>query len=91
MPATERINIRTTPTAKSVIEQASNITGVSMSSFIVTTAYEKALQLVNEQQASRIVLTPSEWQNAIQLLDNPPQANDKLTELFTGGYRAINQ
>lgn len=48
MQATDRISIRTTPHAKTVIEQASNMMGVSMSHFIITTMYEKSLQLIND-------------------------------------------
>ncbi|OBX83148.1 type II toxin-antitoxin system TacA family antitoxin [Moraxella nonliquefaciens] len=55
MQATERISIRTTPHAKAVIEQASEQMGVSMSHFILTTMYQKSLELLQKgEQVSEI-------------------------------------
>ena len=88
MLATERISIRTTPHAKSVVEQASQLTGVSMSSFIMDIAYQKAVEMINNQQ--RITLNSKEWQNAIELLDNPPEPNDKMKALFKRGYQVVD-
>lgn len=89
MQATERINIRATPHAKAIIEQASQMMGVSVSSFMIEQAYQKALELINHSQT--IALNADEWQQAIELLDNPPKPNDKLQALFTRGYRVVNQ
>lgn len=47
MQATDRISLRTTPHAKAIIEQASNIMGVSMSHFILTTVYQASIELIN--------------------------------------------
>ncbi len=54
MQATKRINIRTTPYAKALIERASQKLGASVSSFMAQSAYEKALSL---EQAETIYLT----------------------------------
>lgn len=89
MQATERINLRTTPQAKAIIEQASQMMGVSVSSFMIEQAYQKALELINHNQT--IALTADEWQHAIELLDNPPKPNDKLQALFDRGYRVVHQ
>lgn len=63
--------------------------GVSVSSFMIEQAYQKALELINHSQA--IALNADEWQQAIELLENPPKPNDKLQALFARGYRVVNQ
>ena len=89
MLANERINIRTTTQAKSAIEKASSLTGVSVSSFMVEVAYQKALETIKNSQ--RILLSDSEWQNAVTLLDKPPEPNDKMTALFERGYKVADK
>lgn len=80
MQATERISLRTTPHAKAVIEQASQMMGVSVSHFILTTMYEKSVQLINT--APTIHLNEQDSQLAVQLLNQPKQDNKKLKELL---------
>ncbi len=87
MIATERISIRTTPHAKTVIEQASHLTGVSMNSFIMDNAYQKALDLLESQRSIR--LTADEWSKAVESLNEPPKPNDKMQALFERGYKNI--
>lgn len=88
MQATERIHLRTTPHAKAIIEQASQMMGVSVSNFMVEQAYQKAVELLHSRQ---IILTNDEWANAIKLLENPPKANAKMQALCENGYRVIHQ
>lgn len=87
--AKERINIRTTTHAKSVIEQASDLMGVSVSYFVIEQAYNKAIEIL--ESSKHIALSPAEWQNALALLENPPENNQAMTALFERGYRAVNQ
>lgn len=86
MQATERINIRTTPHAKALIEKASQKLGVSVSSFMAQSAYEKALSL---EQSEMIYLNQDEWQQAIAMLDDEP--SEQMNALLTRGYRAIGR
>lgn len=86
MQATERINIRTTPHAKALIEKASQRLGVSVSSFMAQSAYEKALEL---EQSQMIYLNQDEWQQAIAMLDDKP--SDKMNALLARGYRVIGR
>ena len=87
--ATERINLRTTSHAKKVIEQASDLMGVSVSYFVIEHAYNKALEIL--ENSKHIALSPTEWENALKLLDNPPDNNQAMTDLFNRGYRVIHQ
>lgn len=81
MQATDRISIRTTPHAKAIIEQASSIMGVSMSHFILTTMYQKSLELLNNTP----VWYTSDEDKALmnQLLQDPTPPNQALQDLLT--------
>lgn len=88
MQATERISLRTTPQAKAVIEKASELMGVSMSHFILTTMYEKSLTLIQDshtvaQMSDIWELSEKDGELVKTLLDNPPKANDELKKLLT--------
>lgn len=85
MSATERINIRTTPETKALIEKASLRLGVSVSSFMAQSAYEKALSL---EQSEVIYLNQEQWGKALAMLDDEP--SDKMNQLLARGYRVIN-
>lgn len=84
MQATERINLRTTAHAKALFEQASQSLGVSMSYFILDSAYQRASQTLKEQ--NQIALSADEWQNAIDRLDSPPSPSPKMQALFDRGF-----
>ena len=81
MQATDRISLRTTPHAKAIIEQASNIMGVSMSHFIITTMYQKSLELLNDTP----VWYASDEDKALmnQLLQDTTSPNQALQDLLT--------
>lgn len=89
MLANERISIRTTVQAKATIEKASALTGVSVSSFMVDVAYQKALETIENTQ--RIALTQDEWATAVSLLNNPPEPNAKMAALFERGYQVVDK
>lgn len=87
MHATERISLRTTPQAKAMIEKASELMGVSMSHFILTTMYEKSLTLIQDSHAVAQMgdvweLSENDSKLVKELLDNPPKANDELKKLL---------
>lgn len=81
MQATDRISLRTTPHAKAIIEQASNIMGVSMSHYIITTMYQKSLELLNNTP----VWYASDDDKALmnQLLQDTTPPNQALQDLLT--------
>ncbi|STZ56124.1 Uncharacterized protein conserved in bacteria [Moraxella lacunata] len=97
MQATERINLRTTPHMKAMIEKASRLMGVSMSHYIATTMYEKSLYLVNNAiahdpnlvDALDLMSHAELWEltnkdNALikSLLDTPTTPNDEMKALM---------
>ena len=80
MSAMERINLRATREAKQVIEQAAALTGTTVSAFMLQQSYEKALNLIAQQQ--RITLGAKDFKMVVDLLENPPEANDELKALM---------
>lgn len=60
MQKTNRINLRTTAHAKALIKQASGMMGVSMSYFILQSAYHRATQIIANKQ--KITLSVDEWE-----------------------------
>lgn len=79
--ASERINLRTTPEAKHVIEQAAGLLGVSVSSFMVQQAYERAMSILGQHQT--IVVGHADRDRILDALSHPQPANRALKELLT--------
>lgn len=84
MQKTDRISLRTTAHAKAVIEQASDIMGVSMSDFILQTAYKQAQETINNNR--QITLTATEWDRAMAMLETPPNPAPAMQALFARGF-----
>lgn len=88
MAATDRISLRTTPQAKALIEQASQLMGVSVNHFMIDCAYRQALEIM--QKSQQIQLNETEWQKMLDLLEQPPQAHSAMQQLFAEGYRNVD-
>lgn len=58
--------------------------GVSMSYFILDSAYQRASQHIKEQ--TQIQLTGDEWQRAIDKLDEPATPHQAMQALFDRGF-----
>ena len=65
------------------MQQAADNLGVSLSSFVIQSAVEKA-RLVN-QQANTVKLCDVDRDVFLSLLDSPPAPNDKLVKLLANG------
>ena len=85
--ATERIHLRTTYEAKQIIEQAAQLTGTTMSAFMIQNAYERALDLI--EQHSRITLNAEQWQSLQTLIQQQPAANPELQALLKLGETLV--
>jgi len=81
MPARmSRLDIRTTQKAKQMIEDAANIVGVTMSSFVLESAVQRASQVIEESR--RICLNRQESERFFDLIENPPEPGENLKRLF---------
>ncbi|MCQ9328493.1 type II toxin-antitoxin system TacA family antitoxin [Pelistega suis] len=89
MQATERISIRTTPEAKALIEQASQLVGLSVSHFILSTMYEKSLQMLKDETVWKV--NQDSWNRLMQELESPSPANQELKDLLALGEELANR
>ena len=79
--ATERINVRSTVDAKNVIEQAANLLGLSMSSFMIQSSFERAKELLKSNHELKV--NNADRDMLMNLLENPRPANDEMKNLMS--------
>ena len=75
-----RINLRTSPEAKALIERAAAIMGSTVSSFMLQNAYEAARRLVAQQEV--ITLSDRDRDAFLVALENPPAPTQALIDLM---------
>ena len=80
MPTANTISLRMQDAHKELIDFAAECCGKSRSAFIVESALEKARELLSENR--HFVLTPEQWDNFVEMLDNPPAKNPGLDKLL---------
>ncbi len=79
--ATERINVRSTIDAKNVIEQAANLLGLSVSSFMIQSSFERAKELLKSNHELKV--NNADRDMLMNLLENPRPANDEMKKLMS--------
>ena len=79
--ATERINVRSTVYAKNVIEQAANLLGLSVSSFMIQSSFERAKELLKSNHELKV--NNADRDMLMNLLENPRPANDEMKKLMS--------
>ena len=79
--ATERINVRSTVDAKNVIEQAANLLGLSVSSFMLQSSFERAKELLKSNYELKV--NNADRDMLMNLLENPRPANDEMKNLMS--------
>lgn len=75
-----RIGVRTTTDIQETIQRASKYLGTSVSQFIIDTALEKAINVI--ETAETIKLTKEGADAMMSILSNPPKPNQKLKDSF---------
>lgn len=65
-----RINLRTTKKQKSLIERGASMQGQNLTDFIVSSASEKAEQILAEQR--HFVISSAKWDAFVAALDREP-------------------
>ncbi|ESK36614.1 hypothetical protein P256_02526 [Acinetobacter nectaris CIP 110549] len=78
--ATERLNIRATTEAKDLIEQAANLLGLSVSSFILQSSFDRAQNLL--QSTYNLNVNNTDRDMLMDLLANPRPANTDMQNLM---------
>ena len=79
--ATERINVRSTVDAKNIIEQAANLLGLSVSSFMIQSSFERAKELLKSNHELKV--NNADRDMLMNLLENPRPANDEMKNLMS--------
>lgn len=78
MPALkkQRIDLRLTDEDKSMIEEAAAMTNQSITQFMVTSASERAAEVI--EQHRRLILNEASWHQVMEAISHPPAPNDRL-------------
>lgn len=79
--ATERINVRSTIDAKNVIEQAAGLLGLSISSFMIQSSFERAKELLKSNHELKV--NDADRNMLMNMLENPSPANDEMKNLMS--------
>jgi len=79
--ATERINVRSTVDAKNVIEQAANLLGLSVRSFMIQSSFERAKELLKSNHELKV--NNADRDMLMNMLENPRPANDEMKNLMS--------
>ncbi|EAW2451632.1 DUF1778 domain-containing protein [Salmonella enterica subsp. diarizonae] len=72
----QRIDLRLNEDDKHMIEEAAAMTNQSISQFMVSTASERAAEVINQHR--RLLLNEESWNLVMEAITNPPAPNDRL-------------
>lgn len=75
-----RINLRTSPEAKALIENAATLMDTKVSRFMPQNDYEAARRVVAEH--ATLLLSQRDFVAFVGACEHPPEANDALCELM---------
>lgn len=75
-----RINLRTSPEAKALIERAAAIMGSTVSSFMLQNAYEAARRIVADKDT--LMLSQEAFEAFIDACENPAEPTQALIDLM---------
>ena len=79
-PKSERINIRTTPSAKRALQDAAIVSNKTVSEFLLDSALTKAAEVLADQRL--FLLNDEQWKEFMEALDAPPQVVPQIQRLF---------
>ncbi|EAM2494287.1 DUF1778 domain-containing protein [Salmonella enterica] len=72
----QRIDLRLNEDDKHMIEEAAAMTNQSISQFMVSTASERAAEVIDQYR--RLLLNEESWNLVMDAITNPPAPNDRL-------------
>lgn len=75
-----RINLRTSPEAKALIERAAALMGTTVSGFMLQNAYEAARRVVAEHDT--LILSQHAFEAFVTACEQPSQPNEALRALM---------
>ncbi|EHJ8506412.1 DUF1778 domain-containing protein [Salmonella enterica subsp. diarizonae serovar 47:k:z53:[z84]] len=74
----QRIDLRLNEDDKHMIEEAAAMTNQSISQFMVSTASERAAEVIDQHR--RLLLNEESWNLVMEAITNPPVPNDRLKQ-----------
>jgi uncharacterized protein (DUF1778 family) len=74
----DRIDLRISPDLKALLSRAASYSGMSLSSFLVSIAADRAKEVVAEHET--LTLTPRDWDAFVAALDDADRPRPRLTE-----------
>jgi len=77
----ERINLRTTPTVKRLLQQAAAASHKDLSEFILEHAIVAAARILADRRL--FLLDEGRWQQLLDALEHSPKDRPRLKQLFT--------
>jgi len=75
-----RVEFKTTQDIKALMQNAANVMGLDLSSFLISVATKEAKKILKEEKI--LSLNSKEWQDFEKVLSNPPKANTELKNLM---------
>jgi len=75
-----RIEFKTSKDIKILLQEAANVLGMDLSSFLISTATQRAKDVMLEEQMLR--LSKEEWKHFEKELENPKASTKALKELM---------
>ena len=85
--SSERMNFRTKPRIKQIIQRAAALSGVDDSVFTMNAAYKSALETIAAHEHT--MLQPADHIAFFAALDNPPAPTAKLRDAFARHSQTI--
>jgi uncharacterized protein (DUF1778 family) len=73
----ERIDLRISPDLKTLLARAASYSGMSLSSFLVSIAADRAREVVADHET--LTLTPRDWEAFLSALDDADRPRPRLT------------
>ena len=86
--SSERMNFRTKPRIKQIIQRAAALSGVDDSVFTMNAAYKSAMETIAAHE--RTVLQPADHIAFFEALDNPPVPTARLRDAFARHRQTID-
>ena len=76
----EKLDIRITPEAKQILQQAAKERHTSISQFVLESALNSASAVLAER--SRFMLDAGQWEAFMEALDSPPRRHARMERLL---------
>lgn len=87
-PKSARLEARTQPSVKDAISRAATLSGVDVSSFIVSAAY-KAAQSAIEAHTVTVIESEADRNAFFDALNNPPKPTERLVNAFASRKKLV--